>query len=63
MFLGREQDDRRYYEPLNLADPNLATVDDRYHSYRTDLQWNNTVHLNDFFQFHRAVCDGPDVRL
>ena len=21
----------------------------RYHSYRTDLQWNNTVHLNDFF--------------
>ena len=49
MFLGREQEDRRYYEPLNLADPNLATVDDRYHSYRTDLQWNNTVHLNDFF--------------
>ncbi|HVC63798.1 MAG TPA: TonB-dependent receptor [Acetobacteraceae bacterium] len=49
VFLGREQDDRRYYEPLNLADPNLATIDDRYHSYRTDLQWNNTVHLNDFF--------------
>ena len=33
LFLGREQDDRRYYEPLNLADPNLAMVDDRYHSY------------------------------
>ena len=49
LFLGREQDDRRYYEPLNLADPNLTSVDDRYHSYRTDLQWNNTVHLNDFF--------------
>ena len=49
LFLGREQDDRRYYEPLNLADPNLAMVDDRYHSYTTDLQWNNTVHLNDFF--------------
>ena len=49
LFLGREQDDRRYYEALNLADPNLAMVDDRYHSYRTDLQWNNTVHLNDFF--------------
>ena len=49
VFLGREQNDRRYYEPLNLADPNLTTVDDRYHSYRTDLQWNNTVHLNDFF--------------
>jgi vitamin B12 transporter len=49
VFLGREQNDRRYYEPLNLADPNLTTVDDRYHSYRTDLQWNNTMHLNDFF--------------
>ena len=49
VFLGREQEDRRYYEPLNLADPNLAMIDDRYHSYRTDLQWNNTVHLNDFF--------------
>ena len=49
LFLGREQDDRRYSEPLNLADPNLTSVDDRYHSYRTDLQWNNTLHLNDFF--------------
>jgi vitamin B12 transporter len=49
VFLGRQQDDRRYYEPLNLADPNLAMIDDRYHSYRTDLQWNNTVHLNDLF--------------
>ena len=49
LYLGREQDDRHYSELLNLADPNLATVDERYHSYRTDLQWNNTVHLNDFF--------------
>ncbi|HUB45464.1 MAG TPA: TonB-dependent receptor [Acetobacteraceae bacterium] len=48
VFLGREQEDRRYYEPLNPADVNnMAMVDDRYHSYRTDLQWNNTVHLND----------------
>lgn len=59
VFLGREQDDRRYYEPLNLADPNLATVDDRYHSYRTDLQWNNTVHLNDFFS--SAVLSTTDL--
>jgi vitamin B12 transporter len=49
LFVGRQQDDRHYDEPLNLADPNLATYDDRYHSYRTDLQWNNTVHLNDLF--------------
>jgi vitamin B12 transporter len=48
LFLGREQEDRRYYEPLNPADVNnMAMVDDRYHSYRTDLQWNNTIHLND----------------
>lgn len=47
VFLGRLQDDRRYLEQLDLADPNLQAVDDRYHAYRTDFQWNNTVHLND----------------
>ncbi len=47
MFLGRLQDDRRYLEQLDLADPNLQAEDDRYHAYRTDLQWNNTVHLNE----------------
>jgi vitamin B12 transporter len=59
VFLGREQNDRRYHEPLNLADPNLTSVDDRYHSYRTDLQWNNTVHLNDFFR--SAVLSATDL--
>lgn len=49
LFLGRLQDDRRYRELLNPLDPNLATMDDRYHGYRTDLQWNNTVHLSDLF--------------
>ena len=47
VFLGRSQDDRRYLEQLDPADPNLQAEDDRYHAYRTDLQWNNTVHLND----------------
>jgi len=47
VFLGRLQDDRHYTEALNPLDPNLATNDSRYHSYRTDLQWNNTVHLSD----------------
>jgi vitamin B12 transporter len=46
-FLGRLQQDRHYTEPLNSLDPNLATNDSRYHTYRTDLQWNNTVHLGD----------------
>jgi vitamin B12 transporter len=59
LFLGRLQDDRRYFEPLNLADPNLASVDDRYHSYRTDLQWNNTVHLDDLL--HVAALSATDA--
>ncbi|MSP00512.1 MAG: TonB-dependent receptor [Acetobacteraceae bacterium] len=49
LFLGRTQDNRRYLQVLNLADPNLTAQDNRYHAYRTDLQWNNTVHLNDLF--------------
>lgn len=47
LFAGRLQDDRRYQEPLAAADPNQATFDDRYHSYRTDVQWNNILHLDD----------------
>jgi vitamin B12 transporter len=47
VFLGRLQDDRHYTEALNPLDPNMASNDSRYHSYRTDLQWNNTVHLSD----------------
>ena len=47
VFVGRLQDDRHYTEALNLLDPNLASNDSRYHSYRTDAQWNNTLHLSD----------------
>jgi vitamin B12 transporter len=48
VFLGRAQDDRRYLEQLDPADiANLTAEDNRYHAYRTDFQWNNTVHLND----------------
>ena len=46
-FLGRLQDDRHYTETLNPLDPNQQTNDSRYHSYRTDVQWNNTLHLSD----------------
>ena len=46
-FIGRLQDDRRYTEALNALDPNQQANDSRYHSYRTDAQWNNTVHLSD----------------
>lgn len=46
-FVGQLQDDRRYLEPLAAADPNQTSSDSRYHSYRTDAQWNNTLHLDD----------------
>ena len=47
LYLGQLQNDRRYLEPLAAADPNQASSDSRYHSYRTDLQWNNTLRLDD----------------
>ena len=46
VFVGRMQDDRRYRQYLDPRDPNLASSDSRYHAYRTDVQWNNTVHLD-----------------
>lgn len=48
LFLGRLQNDRHYTERLNPLDPNLTGSDSRYHAYRTDLQWNNTLHLDPF---------------
>ena len=47
LFLARAQTDRHYVEPLEPQDPNLASGDTRYHGGRTDLQWNNTLHLPD----------------
>lgn len=47
LYLGQLQNDRQYTEPFNPDDPNLATNDSRYHSYETDLQWNNVVHVGD----------------
>ena len=48
LFAGQVQNDRRYLEPLAPPDLNQTSADDRYHSYRTDVQWNNTLHLDDF---------------
>ena len=45
-YIGRLQEDRQYTETLNPLDPNQASNDSRYHSYRTDAQWNNTIHLD-----------------
>ncbi len=50
LFVGGVDDDRHYTEGLNLSDPNLATEDNRYVGRRLDVQWNNTVHLDDFMK-------------
>lgn len=47
LFLSRAQTDRRYLEQLEAGDPNQGFGDSRYHGTRTDLQWNNTLHLPD----------------
>jgi vitamin B12 transporter len=48
VFIARIQDDRRYSNLLDADDPNFAQADDHYHGYRTDAQWNNTIHAPDF---------------
>lgn len=50
IFAGRLQDDRRYLQQLAPLDLNQASSDSRYHAYRTDVQWNNTLHLDDFIR-------------
>jgi vitamin B12 transporter len=47
LFAGRQQDDRKFLEPLAPLDPNQTSNDSRFHAYRTDVQWNNTLHLDD----------------
>lgn len=59
LFLGGVQDGRHYTEPLDPRDPNQQTEDSRYNSRRVDLQWNNTLHLNDFF--HARVLSATDL--
>jgi vitamin B12 transporter len=59
VFVGGLDEDRRYTEALNLLDPNLATEDDKYHSTRVDVQWNNTVHLDDLM--HVAALSATDL--
>ncbi|HQT66858.1 MAG: ligand-gated channel protein [Rhodospirillales bacterium 20-60-12] len=47
LFAARVQDDRLYTNLLDAADPNQTSENGRYHGYRTDIQWNNTLHLPD----------------
>lgn len=50
LFVGQSQDDRRYLEPLAALDPNQTSSNSRFHAYRTDVQWNNTLHLDDLIK-------------
>jgi vitamin B12 transporter len=47
LFIARIEDDRRYSNLLDANDPNFAAANDHYHGYRTDVQWNNTLHAPD----------------
>lgn len=38
---------RRYSEPLEAADPNIASGTSRYDGRRTAFEWTNTVHIAD----------------
>jgi vitamin B12 transporter len=44
-FVAHIEDFRRYSNLLDAADPNFAQANDHYNGYRTDVQWNNTIHL------------------
>jgi vitamin B12 transporter len=57
-FVGGLDEARRYTEALNPLDPNLASENDKYHSDRVDVQWNNTVHLDDLM--HVAALSATD---
>ncbi len=45
-YVGRLQDDRGYLTPFDPNNPNMTVQNERYHAYRTDFQWNNTLHLD-----------------
>jgi len=45
LFIARIEDFRRYSNLLDATDPNFGADNDHYNGYRTDMQWNNTIHL------------------
>lgn len=45
--VARIQNNRSYVQLLLPQDPNQASSDDHYNGYRTDVQWNNVVHIPD----------------
>jgi vitamin B12 transporter len=47
LFVARLENQLTYSNLLDASDPNQVQADDVYHGYRTDVQWNNTLHLPD----------------
>jgi vitamin B12 transporter len=47
IFVARLQSTLRYQNLLDAADPNQVQADDVYQGNRTDVQWNNNLHLPD----------------
>jgi vitamin B12 transporter len=45
LFIARLQNELHYQNLFDANDPNGAQANDKYYGYRTDVQWNNTVHL------------------
>jgi vitamin B12 transporter len=48
LFAARLENDLTNKNLLDAADPNASSANDHYHGYRTDVQWNNTLHLPDY---------------
>ena len=47
LFVARNVYNRKYVEDLEAADPNQASGTTKYYAQSIDLQWNNTLHLDD----------------
>lgn len=45
LFIARLENNLQFNNLFDAADPNGAAAHDVYRGYRTDAQWNNTVHL------------------
>ncbi len=48
LFIARIQNTLQFNNLLDAADPNAFAAHDVYRGNRTDVQWNNTLHLRDF---------------
>ena len=48
LIVGQLVSNRRYYQPLEAADPNATSSDSRFRGQQTTLQWENKFNLADW---------------